>query len=337
MAYQGWRRVVKELAMKSSHAFALALSVTCLFTIPSAFADTENKKTPPPKQAASAPPPKQAASAPPAKPGATGQSGPAKTSSNQPVAGATSTASGGSQAGTVHKASAASTTTSPQSTGSHPGSSQPGSKPVNGQKQAGNSNSAQHPPLDKSGHYPRMSSEGRNAAMRVSPNQHEREHAFERSRVERAQFRRHAEVIRFGPSHRPVLTHMHIVPTTYYYRRTVFYDTYGWAPPAYVYGLYPRYGLWDTTFLAFALDHVAEEQYSLMLYNHQHDPEVQQWMSDTDRLAADNAELRGKLNAMKTQMASLDQNGQPVDTAYVPPDAQDVALSPEVIAQLTSK
>lgn len=164
----------------------------------------------------------------------------------------------------------------------------------------------------------------------------ERQHAFEHSRVERARFTRYVAPIHFVPAHRAVLMNLTIVPTTYHYRRTAFYDTYDWQPPAYVFGLYPRYGLWDATFLAFALDHVSEEQYALMFYNHQNDGDMQQWMEDTSRLAADNDDLRAKLDTMKTQMASLDQSGRKTDPSYVPPDAQDVALSPEVITQLTA-
>ena len=215
---------------------------------------------------------------------------------------------------------------------SHPGSHGPSNRDANSH----NFNQV-HPSLDSHGRYARMDHETMRNAMHTSPGQHEREHAFERSRGERTQFRRTVGAIRFVPAHRVILTNIRIVPTTYYYRRTVFYDSYGWAPSAYVYGLYPRYGLWDATFLAFALDHVDEEQYALMLYHHQHDAEIQQWMDDTDHLAADNSDLREKLDAMKAQMAKLDDSGLAADPAYVPPDAQDVALSPEVITQLTSK
>jgi hypothetical protein len=74
-----------------------------------------------------------------------------------------------------------------------------------------------------------------------------------------------------------------------------------------------------------------------MLYHHQRDAEIQQWMDDTDRLAADNDELRAKMENMKLEMARLEQSGVAVDASYVPPEAEDVALSPEVIDQLTSK
>ncbi len=164
----------------------------------------------------------------------------------------------------------------------------------------------------------------------------ERARAFERSHAERERFQRHVDTIRFVPAHRVVLTRIRIVPTTYHYRRTVFYDTYGWAPPVYVYRMYPRYGLWDAAFLAFALDHIAEEQYALMIYHHRNEAEIQQWMDDSDRLAAENDDLRAKLENMKLQMSKMEEQGVAVDPSYVPADAEDVALAPEVITALTT-
>lgn len=173
-------------------------------------------------------------------------------------------------------------------------------------------------------------------AMHAHSGPEERSRAFERSHAERERFVRHVDRIRFVPAHRVVLTRIRIVPTTYHYRRTVFYDTYGWAPPVYVYRMYPRYGLWDAAFLAFALDHIAEEQYALMIYHHRNEAEIQQWMSDSDRLAAENDELREKLENMKLQMSKMEEQGVAVDPSYVPPDAEDVALAPEVITALTA-
>ncbi len=174
-------------------------------------------------------------------------------------------------------------------------------------------------------------------AMHVHPGREDRLHAFQRSHEEQGRFERHVAAIHFVPANRVVLTRLHIVPASYYYRRNVFYDTYRWSTPVYVYRMYPRYGLWDAVFLAFALDHIAEEQYALMLYHHQRDAEIQQWMDDTDRLAEDNDELQAKMENMKLEMARLRESGVEIDASYVPPEAEDVALSPEVIDQLTSK
>jgi hypothetical protein len=173
--------------------------------------------------------------------------------------------------------------------------------------------------------------------MSVHPSQQDRTHAHDSYRSERAHFTRHMDPIQFAPEHRRILNRMRIVPGTYYYRRNAFYDTYGWVTPPYVYTMYPRYGLWDAGFLAFALYHVSEEQYAMMLYNHWADPDIQRWVRDTNRLAEDNPELRVQVDAMHDQMAQLEDSGTARDASYVPPDAQDVALSPDALDQLTSK
>ena len=173
--------------------------------------------------------------------------------------------------------------------------------------------------------------------MSVHPSQQDRTRAYESYKIDRAHFTRHMDTIRFVPAHRLILTRMHIVPGTYYYRRNAFYDTYGWVTPPYVYTMYPRYGLWDTAFLAFALNHLAEEQYTMMLYNHWADPEIQQWVRDTNSLAVQNAELRAQVEAMNDRVSRLEHSGTARDASYVPPDAQDVALSPDAVDQLTSK
>lgn len=179
----------------------------------------------------------------------------------------------------------------------------------------------------------RVSGEGLHQRMTVHSNPEVRAQALERSTAERSRFARSNEPIRLARTDRVVLTHLRIVPSTYHYRREVFYGTYGWRSPDYVYRLHSHYGLWDTTFLAFALDHVADEQYALMLYNHQGEPAFQQWMQDTDRLAADDLDLRAQLHIVKRQMASLGQSGRSPDPSYVPADAQDLALAPEVIEE----
>jgi hypothetical protein len=192
-------------------------------------------------------------------------------------------------------------------------------------------------------HYPAAGSEHHHVdrehlsqAMHQHPDAGARAHAYERARVERSHFRHEAAPLHFVPAHRVVLAHVRIVPTTYHYRRTVFYDEYAWEPPQYVFAMSPRYGLWDATFLAFALDHLAEEQYALMFYNHMQEPEMQQWMEDMRRSAADNEDLQNKLSTLQTRVATLQEAGTTADPSYVPPDVEDVALSPEVIEKLTA-
>jgi hypothetical protein len=153
-------------------------------------------------------------------------------------------------------------------------------------------------------------------------------------RAERVRFTRQSSPMRFVPAHRVILKRMRIIPGTYYYRRGIFYDAYGYVPPPYIYTMYPRYGLWDAVFLGFMLERAAEQEYALMYYNHRDEAEMMQWRQDMDRMAMDNADLRARLAAMDQQVAQL--QGTPVDSAYVPQDAQDVALSPDVIDQLTA-
>ena len=170
--------------------------------------------------------------------------------------------------------------------------------------------------------------------LRASVTREAQQRAVSNYRVERVRFTRNVPPMRFAPVHRVVLKRMRIIPGTYYYRRGVFYDAYGYVPPPYIYTMYPRYGLWDAVFLGFMLERAAEQEYALMYYNHRNEAEMIQWRQDMDRMAMDNADLRAKLAAMDQQAAQL--QGTPVDSAYVPQDAQDVALSPDVIDQLTA-
>ena len=158
------------------------------------------------------------------------------------------------------------------------------------------------------------------------------ERAVNHYREERARFVRHALPMRFVPEQRVILTRIRIVPSTYYYRRNVFYETYGYVPYPYIYTMYPRYGLWDAIFLGFMVERAEEREYALMYYNHRNEEEMIQWRQEMDRMAMDNAELRAKLAIMDQQVANL--QGTPVDSAYVPEGAQDIALSPDVIDKL---
>ena len=169
----------------------------------------------------------------------------------------------------------------------------------------------------------------------VSREEHIRAHNQYRQ-AEVVRYRMRAVPIRLEPRHRVVLTGMRIVPGTYYHRRAVFYETYGYVPPAYIYGFRPAYGLWDARFLGFMLWRLAfDQEYALMYYNHMGEPEFIQWRQEMDGLAAENADLREKLAVMDQRVAQLE--GTPRNAAYVPQEAGDVALSPDVIDKFTSE
>jgi hypothetical protein len=113
----------------------------------------------------------------------------------------------------------------------------------------------------------------------------------------------------------------------YYSRRVVFYDTFHWQPPVYIYHSYNSFGIWDAMMLWFMLDHISDRQYAEMYYHHQDDPGMQQFRRELDRLSSENAELKEKVKKLDEETKSLEQQGVKVDPAYVPPDAASVALA----------
>jgi len=317
---------------------ALALALAFAFAVaPTGFADHDKDKkekdTSKSQPAKQSPPPQQHAapaqhSAPPQQ--TQQHSAPQQHSGSQPTV--QSAVQSGTQQKTENHRAPQPTAWGGKSPSSNGSTSPQGSKPV-WNKETGHTpvrsgdtlarkESPQHSPI-------------KTEAWHHHPNTVEYHHAYDRNAHERTLYHHVAPPVHLTHVYRPQLTRIVIVPTTYHYRRTVFYDAYAWEPPVYTYGFYPRYGLWDATFLMFALDHMAEEQYALMFYHHQNDPDFQQWLADANRLAGENDELRTKLDTMQTQIAQFKESGVEADSLYIPPDAQDVALSPEVIAQFT--
>jgi hypothetical protein len=114
----------------------------------------------------------------------------------------------------------------------------------------------------------------------------------------------------------------------YYASRNTYYGGWGWAPPPYVYASRPSFGMWDALFMWFLLDSISNATHAAWFYNHADDPGYQQWRQEADRLAADNADLRAKLNALDAKQREM--AGQPRDPSYMPPDAKaELALAPE--------
>lgn len=169
--------------------------------------------------------------------------------------------------------------------------------------------------------------------MRHRPSDHERTEARRFVGEERTRFG-HTYSARFVPTHhhRVVLKRVRIIPSTYHYRRHVYYDYYGYVPPAYVYGWYPYYGIWDAVFLGLVLERAFDPHFSAFYYHHMYDPDIIRWRQENDRQAMENAELRAKLAQLDMEVARL--KGTPRDDAYVPPDAEDLAISPDLIDRL---
>jgi hypothetical protein len=123
----------------------------------------------------------------------------------------------------------------------------------------------------------------------------------------------------------------------YYSRRTVFYNSYGWSAPSYVYYSYPRFGIWDAMMLWFMLDHINDAQYAAMYYNHRDDPGMQQFRKELDRLSTENADLKSKVAKLDESSKALEQQGVKPDPSYVPPDAASVALAADVAGKPAPK
>ena len=99
--------------------------------------------------------------------------------------------------------------------------------------------------------------------------------------------------------------------------RTSYYGSYGWSAPPYAYQSSPSFGAFDAMALWFLLDNLRRPGYADFFHNHRDDPGYQSWRSEADRLARDNAELRGKLQTLDGELAQ--RSGQPRDPSYVPP------------------
>jgi hypothetical protein len=132
-------------------------------------------------------------------------------------------------------------------------------------------------------------------------------------------------------TNRVTVNNYHYDSGAYAYRSGAFYGGYGWAPPAYGYGFYPSYGLWNTVALWFMLDHIHDQAYSMMYYSHRNDVDMQTWRNQVEHEADNNAELKAKLTAMDQRMQAMEKQGVKQDPGYVPPEMKEVALSEDVL------
>lgn len=96
------------------------------------------------------------------------------------------------------------------------------------------------------------------------------------------------------------------------------YGRYGWNPPPYAYSTPRRFGLWDGLFLWFMLDTLTRPGHAAFFHNNAADPGYREWRQEADRLARDNAELRGKLDQLDQSMTA--QAGTPREAGQLPPD-----------------
>ncbi len=114
-----------------------------------------------------------------------------------------------------------------------------------------------------------------------------------------------------------------------YAARDTYRNNNPWTPPAYAYRSAPSFGMWDALFWWMVLDKITEPSHAAAAYNNANDPGFQAWRREADRQAADNAELKAKLNAMDAKLATM--QGQPRVPGTLPQGVPAaVALAPEV-------
>lgn len=120
----------------------------------------------------------------------------------------------------------------------------------------------------------------------------------------------------------------------HYANRDRYYGSQGYRPPAYAFNTAPSFGLFDTLFLFWMLDHMSNRNVAATAYNHSNDPGFQKWRQEVEAMSKDNADLKAKLAEMDKQMKSME--GTPKDPSYLPKGVPpEVALSATALAAKT--
>ncbi len=118
---------------------------------------------------------------------------------------------------------------------------------------------------------------------------------------------------------------------THYSSWDNYYKSMGYQPPPYAFNSAPSFGMFDTIFLFWMLDHVTNKNVAATAYNHSNDPGFQKWRQEVENQAKDNAELKAKLGEMDKQIKALE--GTPKDPAYLPSGVPaEAALAASVLA-----
>jgi len=115
-----------------------------------------------------------------------------------------------------------------------------------------------------------------------------------------------------------------------YAERDMWRGSHPWMAPPYAYRSAPSFGMWDALFLWMVLDHINEPAHAAVAYNNANDPGFQAWRAEANRMAADDAELKAKLEVMDAKLTAM--QGQPRQPGTLPPDVPaSVALAPAVM------
>jgi TRAP transporter TAXI family solute receptor len=118
---------------------------------------------------------------------------------------------------------------------------------------------------------------------------------------------------------------------THYGNRDGYYKSQGYQPPPYAYNTAPSFGMFDTLFLFWMLDHLGNKNVAATAHNHSDDPGYKKWREEAENLAKDNSELKSKLNDLDNQVKSM--AGTPKDPGYLPKDIPpELALAAGALA-----
>lgn len=114
--------------------------------------------------------------------------------------------------------------------------------------------------------------------------------------------------------------------------RDDFFRSQNYQPPAAAFNASPGFGIFNTLFLFWMLDHMSDKSVAAAAYNHQNDPGFKQWRDEVEKQAKDNADLKAKLGEMDKQIKSME--GTPKNPGYLPPGVPvEAALSPAALAK----
>ena len=114
-----------------------------------------------------------------------------------------------------------------------------------------------------------------------------------------------------------------------YAERDMWRNSHPWSTPPWAYRSAPSFGMWDALFLWMVLDKINEPSHAALAYNNANDPGFQAWRAEANRMAADDAQLKAKLDVMDAKLTAM--QGQPRQAGVLPADIPaSVALAPAV-------
>jgi hypothetical protein len=117
--------------------------------------------------------------------------------------------------------------------------------------------------------------------------------------------------------------------------RPSWFSQRGWTNPGAMFGPPRSFGIWDGLFLWALVSNLSRPAAADFFHNRQNDPGYQEWRAEADRLAVENADLRGKLAELDRQLAA--RAGTPIDPDFLPAEIPpEVALAMPISSRTPS-